>query len=79
MDYDYSKLRGKIREVFGTQEVFAANLNISQSLLSQRINTRSDFRQDEIMLATKLLSIPIADIPSYFFTLKNEKTQLIAG
>lgn len=27
--FDYSKLRGKIREVFGTQEEFAKAMNIS--------------------------------------------------
>ena len=33
--FDYNKLRGKIKEVFGTQERFAAAINLSNTSVSE--------------------------------------------
>ena len=38
MSWDYSKLRGKIREVCGTQDAFADRIGIGRVSLSQRLN-----------------------------------------
>ena len=75
MEFDYRKLRGKIKEVFDTQDNFAEALGIGRVSLSQRLNNMLDFSQNEIYKACKLLSIPIATCHEYFFTLKVQKTE----
>lgn len=70
MSYDYSKLRGKIREVFKTQDEFARNLGIGRVALSKRLNNQADFSQDEMHKSCDLLGIDREDIPAYFFTVE---------
>lgn len=66
--YNYSKLLGKIKEIYNTQEKFANALGIGRVSLSQRLNGKLEFSQNEILMATELLSIKKKDIPLYFFT-----------
>lgn len=70
MSYDYSKLRGKIKEMCGTQDAFSEKLGIGRVSLSQRLNNQLEFSQDEMLKACDILKIPMEDIPRYFFTLK---------
>lgn len=70
MSFDYSKLRGRIREKFNTEGVFAETLNISKQTLSAKLNNKVLFTQDEIKAACSILDIQTADIPAYFFTEK---------
>lgn len=72
--FDYSKLRGKIREVFGTQQEFAKAMNISAATISDKLNNKTDWTQKEIDTIVNLLNIPKDRIPIYFFT---EKVQLL--
>ncbi len=65
--YTYNKLLGKIKEVYGTQENFANELGIGRVSLSQRLNNRLEFTQNEIWTSCKLLSISDYEIPNYFF------------
>lgn len=67
--FDYSKLRGKIRE-FGTQEAFANAIGISTVTLSERLNNKSQFTQNEINKTVDILKIEPEEIPIYFFTPK---------
>ncbi|MGP2526459.1 DUF739 family protein [Acidaminococcus sp. LBK-2] len=67
MSYEYSKLKGRIKEIFGTQEAFAAAMGMSSAALSARLNNVNNFSQAEIDLACKLLHIPDGEIRSYFF------------
>jgi transcriptional regulator with XRE-family HTH domain len=66
--YNYSKLRGKIAEVCGTQDKFAEQLNVAARTLSQKLHNMTDFKQSEIEKAVELLGIPMEDISLYFFT-----------
>lgn len=66
--FNYSKLRGKIREVFGSEQTFAAVLGCSKRTLSVKLNNKFDFSQDEILATTKALNIPIEQIGVYFFS-----------
>lgn len=75
MSFDYSKLRGKIREKCGTQEIFAKRLGISRTSLSQKLNNSNEFTQQEINNAAEILDIPLEQIPVYFFTLQVQKTE----
>ena len=67
--FDYSKLRGKIRE-FGTQEAFANAIGISTVTLSERLNNKSQFTQNEINKTVDVLKIEPEEIPIYFFAPK---------
>ena len=67
MSFDYSKLRGKIKEKCKTQEAFAAQLCISPTSLSEKLNNKSDFSHGEIVLACEKLDIPISAVSDYFF------------
>ena len=68
--FEYNKLRGKIREVCGTQDEFGKAIGMSHMVLVNRLNGKTNFRQDEILAACNVLRIPQREIPAYFFTLK---------
>lgn len=70
MAYNYRKLRGRIREVCGTQDKFSAKLGIGRVSLSQRLNNQLEFTQDEIFKACDILKIQKEEIPTYFFSLE---------
>lgn len=70
MSYDYSKLRGRIKEKCKTQDCFAVKIGISRSSLSQRLNCKLEFSQVEINKSIEALDLTAADIPVYFFTMK---------
>ena len=68
MPFNYGALRGKIREVFGTQEAFAAEMGMSMSTLSGKLRGRTEWTRAEMDLALKLLDIPVAEVSLYFFS-----------
>lgn len=68
IQYDYSKLKGRIKEVCGTQDALASRIGLGRVTLSQRLNNISNFSQGEIAKMTKELNIPNEEIPVYFFT-----------
>ena len=68
MKWNYAKLRGRIKEIFGTQEAFAKAIGISSVSLSQRLNNALEFTQEEIFNSCAALNIPLNDMMSYFFT-----------
>ena len=68
MSFDYSRLRGKIVERFGSQGACAKALGVSQKTLSMKINNKIFFAQDEINKSIELLGIDPVDIDKYFFT-----------
>lgn len=67
MVWNYRKLQGRIKEVFGTQDSFADALGISRSSLSQRLNNKLEFSQDEMFKTCELLDIPMVDLPEFFY------------
>lgn len=69
-EFDYSRLRGRIKEKCDTQDSFAKKLGIGRVSLSQRLNNLRDFSQEEMFKSCDILGIDKADIPSYFFTIK---------
>lgn len=64
----YAKLRGRICEKFGTQTKFAEAMGMNLVALSRRLNGVIGWTQSEIVLAVKLLDIPVEEIWEYFFT-----------
>ena len=73
MPYDYRKLRGRIREKFGTQAEFSRNIGLSEVSVSNKLNNVVDWGQDEMESAIVALEIHFSDIHSYFFTHLVEK------
>ena len=68
MAWDYNKLRGRIREICGTESEFAQRIGIGRVSLSQRLNNSLEFSQDEIFRSCDVLNIDRSEIPKYFFT-----------
>ena len=64
---DYSKLRGAIREKYGTQQAFALAMPMSEASLSAKLNGRTEWQTDEIVRACDLLGIPLERAHEYFF------------
>lgn len=67
----YSKLKGRIKEVFGTQYAFADAVGMDQSSVSAKLNNKSEWTRPQIIKACDVLGIPLADAPEYFFYQKN--------
>ena len=65
--FDYSKLRGRIKERMGTQENFATALGMSSVALSNKLLHKSEFTQEEITRSCEVLDIPLQEVPAYFF------------
>lgn len=70
MAYDYRKLLGKIKEVFGTQAAFARALDISERALSLKLTGKRMWSQPLITKAAELLGISKVEIAEYFFVTK---------
>lgn len=68
MLFDYSMLRGKIVQFYGTQQKFACAIGLSERSLSLKLNGKHSWTQHEINLACELLSIFPSEIHLYFFT-----------
>ena len=79
MKYDFSKLRGKIVEVFGKQEAFAKALGLSSRSLSLKLNNERYFKPTEISKAIDLLGLSLSDIPEYFFAVVVQENKLSGG
>nr|DAG49944.1 MAG TPA: Protein of unknown function (DUF739) [Bacteriophage sp.] len=77
MEYDYSKLRGRIRELYGSERNFADKIKMNRSTLSLKCGNKSEFTQSEIFRILNALNLTAADIENYFFTPMVEKTQQI--
>lgn len=70
MKWNYQKLRGKIKEICGTQEAFAKKIGLGRTSVSQRLNNQLEFTQEEIYKSCEVLEIPIAEVSTFFFTLE---------
>lgn len=75
MIFDFSKLRGLIKEQFGSEKAFAEAMNVTTRWLSVRLNNKIQFDGDEIYSVAKLLNIPDNEIGTYFFKLKFDKIE----
>lgn len=69
MLFQYDKLRGKIKEVCGTNFKFAELMGVSNSTISAKLNNKSEFSQPEIFRAVEVLGLEKSEIPQYFFCL----------
>lgn len=72
MKFDYSRLRGKIRELNMRIDDCADASGISRSAFSLKINGHYGFKQDEILVICDVLGIPHEQIHLYFFQTKKK-------
>lgn len=73
--YDYSKLKGRIKEYFETQENFANSLELSATSINNKLNEKrnENFTQDEIFYSIQRLNIQPNELIDIFFKEKVEK------
>lgn len=75
--FDYSALRGKIKEKCNTQMIFAQKMGLSSVSVSEKLNGRSWWSQLEICRALEILEISPISIAHYFFKQKLNKCNYI--
>jgi len=75
MTLNYNPLRGKIREVVGTEKAFAKAVGISRASLYSKMNMTTEFTTSEIMRSCEVLGIPKEEIWKYFFAQNVKKTE----
>lgn len=68
--FDYSKLKGRIIEKFGTQTNFVKKFGVSENTFSLKMNNKLRFSTDDIIKISDMLEIDGDDIGAYFFTTK---------
>ena len=64
---EYSKLKGRITEKYGTRKAFAEHINLSEHSMSKKINGKTSFSQEDIIKWSKALDIDLKDAGVYFF------------
>lgn len=75
MEFDYSKLLGRIKEYGYTQQTLAIAVGMSTSQLNQCLKSKSNFKHKKILAICKVLDIQICEIGPYFYALKTRKTE----
>ena len=70
IEFDFNKLRGRIKEIYGTQTAFATAMLMNEATLSNKLNNNVEFSSKEIIRACLLLYIEFEHVKSYFFNFK---------
>ena len=63
----HGRIRGKIKQKFGTLENFAKEYGKGTSVLSKKLNGEIEWKVSEVEKVCKLLDIPVGQIDEYFF------------
>lgn len=72
--FDRNKLKGKIKEIFSTQQKFAKAVGMSEASVSARLNNETELSNKEIRIWAEKLNIS-DEILEYFFTLEVQKQE----
>lgn len=67
MEFNYSKLKGRIVEKYGTQGKFADALGVNQMTVSRKLNGENSFTRNDMLVWADMLAIDRKDIVNYFF------------
>lgn len=72
MEFDFSRLCGRIVEKFGNRAACAQSAGIPEAVMYSRLSNRTHFDAEEIykLIAPDCLDIPACEIVPYFFTPK---------
>lgn len=68
--YDYSKLRGRVKEKIGTDGAFAKALGRTANYMTRIFQNKTALDSKDILRACEVLEIGPEEIGLYFFTLK---------
>ena len=68
MRLDYTKLKSKIVEKYGTQANFATAINRTESYVSMILHNKTYLTVAEVLYWSAVLGIGRDDIPIYFLT-----------
>ena len=71
LEFDNSKLSGLIAEKYGKRYAFAKALGTSEHTLSAWLTGKAQIRRDVIYKMAMLLEIPVSEIGSYFFVIRD--------
>ena len=71
MIFNYSKLKGRITELFGDQRSFAKAIGMGIPTLSNKLNNKSGITQEEVLRMSKALQIDHSDLYFFFFCTEN--------
>ena len=66
--FNFSKLRGRMVEIFGTIEKTAEAAGMRRDMISLALNGKRVFTQQEILTLANALDISSEEIGLYFFT-----------
>lgn len=75
IQFDYSKLKGRIVEKCGTQKAFSELLGISEGTITSKLLGHTYFSQDEIFRTLEILDIDPSKVTLYFFTARVVNSQ----
>jgi transcriptional regulator with XRE-family HTH domain len=70
MEFDHSKLAGRIKERYGSQAALAAEMGMAESAFSNRMNNRVHFDTDEMLDLCQRLGIEPDEVVLFFLTPK---------
>lgn len=72
MQFDYSRLRGRIVEKYGSCAAFGRAIGRTKSIISEKLSNKVRITSDEIIdwSAPDKLDIPAEEIPAYFLVPK---------
>lgn len=70
LEFDYSKLRGRIVEKFGNYAAFFKKLDITEVQASKKLNGKAGFSQEDMIRWGGLLDISSEEMGLFFCTLK---------
>ena len=73
MQFDFSKLLGKMKECGYTQEMLAAEIGMAKATMNLKLNNKAYFTLPEMAKIQNVLSIAIEEVGVYFFTPKVQK------
>jgi len=66
MSFDYSKLRGRIIEKYGSVRGFSEHTRIGYPAVIRKMAGETKFSQEDIMEWCNLLEIELVDVPLFF-------------
>lgn len=70
MEFDYSKLRGRIVEKFGSIEAFSSETSITNISVSKKLNNKVPISRADMIEWSKLLEIPVEEYGLFYCTEK---------
>ena len=68
--FSYTDLKGRIDDMYGSQRNFSKVVNLSETSVSSKLNSKSAFTDREIVYWCRLLKIELHEVNRYFFTIQ---------